>query len=200
MKSAFDVGEQLVNKDHKIVAALERISEAFRVLLWDETKKTGLSPIQIQILIFLNYHPQKPHTPSDLANEFNVTKATITDSIRVLEKKGLLDKKQDAKDARSYHLQLTTAGTDVAKTTSSFADHLTRSLKNLDPIIKGPLLEGLIKIISTLNQESIITMPRMCRNCRFLETQEAHYFCQFLKRPLETEELRIDCPEFEAKD
>ena len=51
MDSAFDVNQQLESSDHKIVVALERIAEAFRVLLWQETKKTGLSPIQLQLLI-----------------------------------------------------------------------------------------------------------------------------------------------------
>jgi hypothetical protein len=39
--------------DGKIVDALGRVSQAFRVLLRNEGKLNALSPIQIQILIFL---------------------------------------------------------------------------------------------------------------------------------------------------
>ena len=42
--------------NHKITQALERISKAFRVLLWEESKKHGISPIQIQLLIFCSSH------------------------------------------------------------------------------------------------------------------------------------------------
>jgi hypothetical protein len=52
-KSSFDLEHQNSKIESKIVASLERISEAFRVLLWNESKENSLSPIQIQILIFI---------------------------------------------------------------------------------------------------------------------------------------------------
>ncbi|MEO6831625.1 MAG: MarR family transcriptional regulator, partial [Chitinophagaceae bacterium] len=55
-KSAFDLSQQNRSIDSKIVVSLERISQAFRVLLWKESKEFSLSPIQIQVLIFLLHH------------------------------------------------------------------------------------------------------------------------------------------------
>ena len=52
-KSSFHLTEQNQKIESRIVVALERISEAFRVLLWNESKENSLSPIQIQILIFI---------------------------------------------------------------------------------------------------------------------------------------------------
>ena len=40
----------------KLLIGLERISQAFKVLLWNKAKEYGLSPIQIQILIFVAHH------------------------------------------------------------------------------------------------------------------------------------------------
>lgn len=54
--SSFNLSEQNQKVESLIVVALERISEAFRVLLWNESKENSLSPIQIQILIFVNFH------------------------------------------------------------------------------------------------------------------------------------------------
>jgi hypothetical protein len=51
-KSPFDLKHQNENTDSRIIAAMERISQAYRVLLWNESKELSLSPIQIQILIF----------------------------------------------------------------------------------------------------------------------------------------------------
>jgi hypothetical protein len=45
MAASFDQYRQTEKTESKTVVALERISEAFRVLLWDESKKNGLSPI-----------------------------------------------------------------------------------------------------------------------------------------------------------
>ena len=55
-KSDFDLVHQNQNVESKIVAALERISQAFRVLLWQESKEFSLTPIQVQVLIFLLHH------------------------------------------------------------------------------------------------------------------------------------------------
>ena len=55
-KSVFDTSFQQESVSNKIVVGLERISEVFRTLLWAEAKKSGVSPIQIQILIFIAYH------------------------------------------------------------------------------------------------------------------------------------------------
>ena len=64
----------------KIIAALERISQAFRVLLWNESKAFSLSPIQVQVLNFLLQHSGEKRKISYLAGEFNLTKPTISDS------------------------------------------------------------------------------------------------------------------------
>jgi hypothetical protein len=73
MKSPFDLNQQNKKVESKIVVALERISEAFRVLLWNESKENALSPIQIQILIFLLFHSDEMCKVSYLAQEFNMT-------------------------------------------------------------------------------------------------------------------------------
>ena len=76
-KSSFDTEHQNENLNSKITAALERISNALRVLLWNESKENSLSPIQNQILIFLLFHREEYCTVSYLAEEFNITKARV---------------------------------------------------------------------------------------------------------------------------
>ena len=199
MKSPFDLTHQNQSTDDKIVVALERISEAFRVLLWEQAKATGLSPIQIQILIFLANHPHTPNTPSYLAKEFNVTKATITDSVRMLMEKKLAIKAKDPNDARSYQIHLTEAGKETADSTGSFSENLTQSLSNLPQDLKDNMLSGLYETISQLNQRSVVSVQRMCKNCRFFESQLGRHRCLLLKQTLGNQDLRIDCPEFEGK-
>ena len=52
-QSDFNLIIQNQHIESKIIASFERIAQIFRVLLWQESKKYSLSPIQIQILIFL---------------------------------------------------------------------------------------------------------------------------------------------------
>ena len=53
-KSIFNPRDQESNISNKIIVGLERISEVFKVLLWEKAKLVGLSPIQIQILFSLH--------------------------------------------------------------------------------------------------------------------------------------------------
>jgi hypothetical protein len=55
MPSIFDVKKQHHDVDSKIAAALERLSQAFRVLLWEKNKDYNLSPIQIQLLVYRSF-------------------------------------------------------------------------------------------------------------------------------------------------
>ena len=71
MSSSFDPKVQELSVESKIVVALERISEAFKVSLWNENKKYNVSTLQLQILTFLLFHPEEFRTVSHLAKEFN---------------------------------------------------------------------------------------------------------------------------------
>ena len=53
MESIFNLNNQNSNLDNKIVAGLDRISQVFKTLLWGKSKTYNLSPIQIQLLIFI---------------------------------------------------------------------------------------------------------------------------------------------------
>lgn len=199
MSSVFDPYKQHHNIENKIISALERISEAFRVLLWQESKVYSLSPIQMQILIFLLFRESSMRTITSLANEFNMTKPTISDAVRVLVEKKYVNKIPDPNDSRSSVLTLTSKGIKAAEKISLFANHMRKPLKDLSDRQKKAMLEGLYELIYKFNQAGIITIQRMCHTCRFyVKKSGGIHYCSLLKVTLETSELRIDCPEHEA--
>ena len=87
MANLFDPKVQESDLSSKSVVGLERISEVFRVLLWQKSNETGLSPIQIQLLIFIKNHDSSLANVSQLAREFNMKKPTISDAVKVLFQK-----------------------------------------------------------------------------------------------------------------
>ena len=196
-KSPFDVTHQNESTESKIVASLERISQAFRVLLWNESKEHSLSPIQIQVLIFLLHHSEEKRKVTYLADEFNMTKATISDTIKTLEQKELISKEYQPHDTRSYIIQLTTTGKAIANQTSLFAEQLQVPIDKLHADDKENLLLSLIGIIEHLNKSGVITIQRMCLTCSHYKKPEngQHHFCKLLNQELYTKDLRIDCPE-----
>lgn len=195
MASAFNPERQESNIDSKIVVALERISEAFRVLLWDESRDTTLSPIQLQILIFIIFHQPEKCKVSYLANEFNMTKATISDSVKVLLQKQLIAKLPDSNDTRSHIISLTDIGRGVAQKAALFAGKLEKPLHKLDIDQKEVMLSGLLRLIHELTVAGIITLQRMCFTCTNYKKQGENHYCKLLETTLHQREIRIDCPE-----
>ena len=196
-KSPFDPDQQNKSTESRIVAALERISQAFRVLLWNESKEFSLSPIQVQVLIFLFHHSEEKRKVSYLADEFNMSKATISDTIKALDQKGLIRKTVEQQDSRSYVIHLTKKGIDIAGKTSAFASELQTPIAKLNSDDKENLLLSLIGIIHHLNKQGVITIQRMCVTCVHYKPAEGKqsHFCKLLNKKLENSELRIDCPE-----
>ena len=197
-KSRFKPEHQNSDLNLKIVAGLERIGESFRHLLWDQAKEHGLSPIQIQILLFTANHSANHNTVSYLAMEFNLTKATISDAVRVLVNKKLLQKIPSASDQRSYWLKPTPLAEVKLNVFASFDSSILQEVKNLDQDQANDVFNALSQIISGLHKKDIIKVQRNCRSCRFFAQQKDHNYCNLLEMPLKSEDERLDCPEHEA--
>ena len=195
MSSFFDIEFQNKNIDAKIAAGLERLSNAFRVMLWEQAKEHALSPIQIQILIFLKYHDQKFLTVSYLAKEMNVTKPTISDAVKALDQKSLIKKSNDLQDTRSYSIQLTASGKKMVEKTESYGLPLQQLISNMKGSNKEVVWEMVSSLIHELNKSNIISVQRTCFNCSFYKGGAANR-CTLLDLPLKPLDIRIDCPEF----
>lgn len=196
-KSDFDLNYQNQNTESKIVASLERISQAFRVLLWQESKEHGLSPIQVQALIFLLHHSDEKRKVSYLALEFNMTKATISDTVKSLDHKQLIYKEFESDDNRSYIIHLTPKGKEIAEQTSHFTKEIRNPLEKLNEDDKENLLFSLFNVIRHLNQSDVITPQRMCSTCAYYKpsSDNENPFCNLLNQSLKVKDLRFDCPE-----
>jgi DNA-binding MarR family transcriptional regulator len=195
----FNPDIQNSTNDALIVAALERVGESFRVMLWEQAKEHGLSPIQVQCLIFVNTHDERKATVTYLSKEFNVTKATMSDVIRVLTEKKLVVKKDNKEDTRAQVLKLTPLGKKVAAAAGGFANVLWKQIAALTERQKTGLKTILLDLIYTLYKENIITMQRMCFTCIHFSSADNKHFCNLLKIPLVSETLRLDCPEHEQQ-
>ena len=198
-KSDFDLNHQNQSTESKIVASLERISQAFRVLLWRESKEYSLTPIQVQVLNFLLHHSEEKRKVSYLADEFNMTKATISDTVKALEKKQLIRKETESHDSRSYIIHLTSNGLETARQNSYFTEQIRNPIDKLSADDKENLLLSLLNIIRHLNNTGVITIQRMCLTCRHYQADNKgqQHFCKLLNLPLHNSELRVDCPEHE---
>lgn len=195
-KSIFDLPFQHGDSAAKIVVALERISESFRVALWEQAKEHHLSPLQVQLLIFLRFHREGKRTVSYLSHEFNMSKPTISDAVRALLKKGHIGKEENTEDRRAYFISLTDSGRKLTEKIALFANPLRDKIGSWNEEERESLLVKLLDIISTLQTIGFINPQRMCYNCGHYAHLTDGPHCKLLDKPLQPENLRLDCPEF----
>lgn len=183
----------------KIVNGFERLSEVLKSLLWEKAKNHGISPIQIQILLFVSRHHLDLCNVSYLAKEFNVTKATISDAVRVLLKKQLLEKDFSPTDNRRYNLFATGKGAQIIQDLSTYAFPITDSLANFDQKELSNLFSTITKLIFQLHQSGVIQVQRTCFNCQHYKgDRKSIHHCTLLNKKLKKQDIRLDCNDFEV--
>lgn len=199
IESTFNPTHQEKDISSKIVAGLERVSEVFKILLWEKAKLVGLSPIQIQILIFIAYHKNNLCNVSHLAKEFNITKPTVSDAIRILDKKKLIVKDFSSADSRSYSILLSDLGTKIVEQTYNFSNPLKKQVESFNESELESLFRTLSELIYKLNRTGILSVQRTCFGCKFYQKNQGSDYCNLLQKELLTQEIRLDCPEYEEK-
>jgi DNA-binding MarR family transcriptional regulator len=150
--------------------------------------------------VFIAYHTKESCNTSSIAQEFAVTKPTVSDAIRVLIEKKLLQKKRDAQDARAFVLQLTAKGKEKVKTLDGFTQPFGRFLDNAKDHEIESVWHGLLLLMEQLQHSNIIPM-RMCYTCDYFGKEHPEgspHYCRLMKQPLSIADIRIDCPEHQV--
>jgi len=201
MKSIFDIYFQQRDLDSRFIIALERLSRVFRNLLWEEVKKYNLSPIQIQFIVLLYSDPDNSIGVSQLAEKFNLTKATVSDAVSSLVRKKIIVKKINAVDKRIINLSLTKKGKDIASELIGWPSKIQTELRKHSAEEKTDAYIFLLKLIESFERIGIISRSRMCITCRFYELKSGNTaYCNLLQKELTQKDLRIDCPEHELAE
>ena len=191
------------NLDRSIVLALERVSQVFRTLLWDYGKKKKLSPIQIQFLVHISGHSKKYSSVSEMARTFNLTAATVSDAIKSLEKKGLVQKIVSRRDGRKFPISLTKEGLTMSNHLADWYSPLLEHIHNFPSESREAVLIFLLKLVESLKQNQLLEEIKTCLSCKYLadksdakNNQKA--YCLLRKVSLNISELRLNCPNFNA--
>ena len=189
------------NLDRSIVLALERVSQVFRTLLWDNSKQKKLSPIQIQFLVYIAAHSKKYSSVSEIARTFNLTPATVSDAIKSLERKGLVQKIVSRRDGRKFPISLTKAGLSMANNLSNWYDPLMDHIQNFPNETREAVLIFLLQLIESLKKHQLLEEIKTCLSCRYFARQtdsniEQTSYCLLRKVPLNNSALRLNCPNF----
>jgi DNA-binding MarR family transcriptional regulator len=185
---------------HRVAVGLHKLGLAMKHQAWAKGNAEGISPTQGQILAAIG--AEGPLTGSELASRLAISLPTVSDSVRVLVEKALLEKQADPRHPRASLLALTTTGKVLARKVSGWPDFLATAVSELTEPEQHGMLLSMVKMLRSLQKQGMIPVSRMCVSCTFFEPNVhkglSPHHCRFVDSPLEDAQLRVDCPEFEA--
>jgi DNA-binding MarR family transcriptional regulator len=186
--------------DAKLVGALDRAGHALDAELRRSARAAGLTATQARVLLRLSAEPVEGRRVGALAAEFDVRQPTVSDAVSALERKGLVRRRAARDDARAVDLELTGRGRRVAASMGDWDERVRVSLSEPARERKEAALSLLLDLLGDLNSQGVIAEARMCTTCRFFRRcADAPPYCQLLEIELEPADLRVDCPEHEAR-
>ena len=182
----------------KLIQGIEKLAQVQRSLMWGIAKLEKISPMQMQLVQFLHINPEERRRVSVLASEFDLTKPTVSDAVKTLERKKLVERRRFRGDARVRVLSLTASGAALAERVSSWSDPLLKQLTRLSPQISEQTLEFTMDILTGLKNDGVINTARMCLACKNFQRDvhpdsESPHHCGFLDKPMTRADLNMNC-------
>jgi DNA-binding MarR family transcriptional regulator len=97
---------------------LELVACLGRLLTGDARRRAGtldLQPVHLQALLYLRDANRYSNTPQALAEYLGSTKGTVSQSLLLLYRKGLIERQADERDGRIVRLKLSAAGASLLR-------------------------------------------------------------------------------------
>ncbi len=117
--------------------------------------ESGLTPQQTLVIRYLSEHSDRDVFQRDFETEFRITRATISNTLSLMEKRGLIRRESVAQDARLKKLTLTEQGRAVHTRAVAAINEINDCLEGaLTPEEKEALLRSLDKMENALNQRT----------------------------------------------
>ncbi len=181
----------------KIYDYIERLSNLLRADSRSVGAAYGLQPIQLEALHYLSTCNRFSDTPMGVTEYLGQTKGTVSQTLKVLEKKGFLTKHIDSDDKRITHLKVSPAGKKVIQESipSALFKNACEDLSKESQTQTIKVLKNLLKAIQHSNNTKSFGV---CHSCRYNQRNDDNsYFCKLVKEPLSQDDVQLNCREHE---
>lgn len=179
----------------RTASLLERLAALVHQSVREEAALHGLLPIHLQVLAYLARANRYSDLPIAVAEYFGITRGTVSQTVALLERKGLIAKQADERHGRRIHLALTAAGEAVLA--SGWARRLDEALQGSgsDPAALESTLRALLGALQRHNGNRPFGL---CRGCaHFLSDAQGHR-CGLTGEPLAAGQAQKICRDWAA--
>ena len=180
----------------QIHTILERLCTLLRVEARARGAADGLLPIQLEALHYLSQCNRYSDTVQGLTEFLAQTKGTLSQTVKVLESRGLVRKEPDLQDRRIVHLHVTAAGRSLlAKVVP--AQPLVDLLERSTAAETERIAETLRDLLRSTQKAAQAKPFAACKTCRFNEAVDGGFRCALTGEPLTPSETELICREHE---
>ena len=189
----------------QLLVGIARLGQAIRMDAWRNNGPHNLSPLQADIVTFLA-EEAVPRRQGDIVAALASTPPTVSDAVKALRAKKLLEGVRDPKDARAIVVRLTAEGESEARRLGDVSQVMSEAFSVLSEADLAAMLRGTATVMRGLQDRHAIPVSRMCLTCRFFAPNAhpedaAHpHHCNFVDAPFGDAELRVTCPDHQVPD
>ena len=174
---------------------LERLASLLRSESRGMLVEHGLQPVQFEALHYIASCNRYSDTPMAVTEFLGQTKGTVSQTLKVIEKKALIEKFTDEKDKRVTHLKITEAGRSLTQQMLPSPMLKTASdLMNSDEV--ATINSSLHTLLYQLQRANNFKPFGQCSTCVHNTKQASgEYFCGLTQEVLTPHDIQLICRE-----
>jgi DNA-binding MarR family transcriptional regulator len=177
---------------------IKRLSELLKIDSRKAGAQDGLQPVQLEVLHYLSICNRFSDTPMAVTEYLGQTKGTVSQTLKVLERKGMLSKLPDKDDKRVFHLKVSDKGQRLLAHCVP-TPMITSACETLSVTEHKQISDALKQLLETIVQANKLKSFGICRTCHYnTKNQAGDYFCSLVKQPLSHDEIQLICKEHES--
>lgn len=178
---------------------IERLAGLVRNETRNQLLEFGLQPVQFEALHYLSICNHYSDTPMGVTDFLGQTKGTVSQTLKVLEKKSLLTKVSDEKDKRVTHLVVTDKGRELIDQVFPLPI-MRKAEETISKANLGEINDSLINLLSSLQKVNQLKSFGQCDSCQYhRKLSNSEFLCDLTKEKLSTTDIKLICREHEEK-
>lgn len=173
---------------------IERMAALIRAEERKKCTELGLQVVHLQVLDYLSRCNRFSDTPAALTNYLGMTRGTVSQTLLLLEKKGLVKKTIDALDRRVVHLSLLPEGESLLKKARQ-----SELFQQAAAIFQEHGFENhhevFLKALTALQKANRAQSFGLCKSCQHFTKLSDGFQCGLTKQALSDSDSEKICQE-----
>lgn len=191
-------GEVAQMSESRLYDLLERLGTLLRGEQRRSGQAHGLQPVHMEALHYLARANRYSDTPAGVTEYLGLTKGTVSQTLRLLERKAYVERQADDDDGRRVHFQVSARGRAVLRNAvppDVFVDAVLALPGETGQQLSRQLEALLRRMLRQRGHRSF----GVCRTCRHFRRETGGYRCGLTQEPLSERDSGLICREHERK-